>query len=636
MIVKNEAKVILRCLDSVRPFIQRWVIVDTGSTDGTQELVRKRLADIPGELHERPWQDFGHNRSEALRLARDAATDLLVIDADEVLRADPGFVFPAGAELYMAPAQIADTPYTWYRPLLLDARLPWRYEGVVHEQLLCGRDVARHMLTGIRIISHSDGARNADQRQKFLHDARTLERALRKQPNDARYVFYLAQSYRDAEEYARALPVYERRAAMGGWDEEVYASLYQVADLHERLKHDPAVVAAAYQKANHQRPSRAEPLVALAALHRAAGQWPQAEALARRAAALPRPPDLLAIDDSVYTWRATDELAIATYYTQKYAESAALNRALLAGDAVPPEHRPRIQKNLEFALARLPAPAPAIPRSAAPLQPAQARVAYTSCPLCRSPDLAPERVADCRNHPLYKPELPAEMRWLRCRACDHVFTAGYFSERALEVLFAHANPGQRPGWDVHGSRVLSSRIVEKVRAALGGVRGTWLDVGFGNGALLGTAAEYGYDVVGLDLRRENVEAMRRLGVEAHTTELTQYRPAAPLAVVSMADVLEHMAFPGPALTHTREILADDGVLFVSMPNSDCFAWKYQDREGTNPYWAELEHYHNFGRRRLHAFLAEHGFEPVSYGISERYYLCMEVIARKQRPTRTAS
>ena len=70
MIVKNEVTVIERCLRSVMGFIDRWVIVDTGSSDGTQALVRETLQAIPGELHERPWQDFGHNRSEALRLAR--------------------------------------------------------------------------------------------------------------------------------------------------------------------------------------------------------------------------------------------------------------------------------------------------------------------------------------------------------------------------------------------------------------------------------------------------------------------------------------------------------------------------------------------------------------------------------------
>ena len=69
MIIKDEAPVIRRCLESVKPFIDRWVIVDTGSTDNTRELVREIMAGLPGELHERPWKNFGHNRNEALSLA---------------------------------------------------------------------------------------------------------------------------------------------------------------------------------------------------------------------------------------------------------------------------------------------------------------------------------------------------------------------------------------------------------------------------------------------------------------------------------------------------------------------------------------------------------------------------------------
>ena len=77
MIVKNEAAVIERCLASVRAHIDHWVIVDTGSTDGTQALVRDALKDVPGTLFERPWVHFGHNRSEALALAQSHGDYLL-------------------------------------------------------------------------------------------------------------------------------------------------------------------------------------------------------------------------------------------------------------------------------------------------------------------------------------------------------------------------------------------------------------------------------------------------------------------------------------------------------------------------------------------------------------------------------
>src|SRR6202000_1843866 len=85
MIVKNEATVIRRCLDSLRQIIDHWVIVDTGSTDGTQDIIRAHLHDLPGELPERPWRDFAQNRSEALELARGKADYTFIIDADDTL-----------------------------------------------------------------------------------------------------------------------------------------------------------------------------------------------------------------------------------------------------------------------------------------------------------------------------------------------------------------------------------------------------------------------------------------------------------------------------------------------------------------------------------------------------------------------
>ena len=46
MIVKNEAHCIIRCLESIKPYINYWVICDTGSTDGTQNVIKEYLKEI--------------------------------------------------------------------------------------------------------------------------------------------------------------------------------------------------------------------------------------------------------------------------------------------------------------------------------------------------------------------------------------------------------------------------------------------------------------------------------------------------------------------------------------------------------------------------------------------------------------
>src|SRR6201993_3432328 len=112
MIVRNEAHIIGETLDSVAPYISSWVIVDTGSDDGTQELIRNHMArlGIPGELHERPWRNFGHNRTEALNLAQGHGDYIWVIDADDTVVGAPEFT-ELRADVYELPIKYASATY---------------------------------------------------------------------------------------------------------------------------------------------------------------------------------------------------------------------------------------------------------------------------------------------------------------------------------------------------------------------------------------------------------------------------------------------------------------------------------------------------------------------------------------------
>lgn len=256
----------------------------------------------------------------------------------------------------------------------------------------------------------------------------------------------------------------------------------------------------------------------------------------------------------------------------------------------------------------------------------QERIPFGTCPLCDSPHLADAAKADVSGHPLYHPSLERIVQWKRCAACGHVFTEGYFSDEALKLIFSRTHENQQAGFDLERQRFLSAHIVEKVLPYADS--GTWLDVGFGNGSLLFTAQEFGFAPLGLDLRAENVEAVAALGIEAHCKDIMDLSISGACTVISMADVLEHAPYPKKTLQAARRLLSEGGVLFVSLPNMESMAWRALDRQRANPYWAEIEHVHNFSRTRLYALLREMGFEPVRYGVSERYRAGMEVIAKK--------
>lgn len=214
MIVKNEADVIRRCLDSIRSLIDHWVIVDTGSTDGTQQIIREHMRDIPGSLHERPWRDFAYNRSEALTLAQHKGDYTLIIDADDNIEKENHADLPTLTDDSYA-LTINDANIVYRRPQLVRSALDWRYEGVLHEYLTCDEAKSVGHLAGIAIRRNHDGARRKDS-QTYRRDVAVLEAALKTESNPflvARYRFYLAQSYRDCREWQKSIDNYLLRAS---------------------------------------------------------------------------------------------------------------------------------------------------------------------------------------------------------------------------------------------------------------------------------------------------------------------------------------------------------------------------------------------------------------------------------------
>jgi len=349
MIVKSEAAVIERCLRSVKPHVHSWAIADTGSSDGTQEIVRRIMGDLPGELIERPWVDFATNRNEALELARKYGDYALIIDADEVLETDAGFTWGTlGDPGYLLEFVYGPTHYRRTALARLDAG--WRWEGVLHEALVRPQADDLRALTGLRIHVHSDGVRSQlPLAEKFSRDAQVLRRALDAEPDNTRYAFYLAQSLRDAGKWPEAMAAYEKRAAMGGWPEEVYYSRLQAAQLRERTGGAYADVVVAYLDAIDYAPLRAEALCEFARYLRQNRRYALARQFAQAASRLPLPPAVLILDSTVYEWRARDELAVACHFLGDRAESARIWRELLADRRLPAGERERVQRNLAVA-----------------------------------------------------------------------------------------------------------------------------------------------------------------------------------------------------------------------------------------------------------------------------------------------
>lgn len=351
MIVKDESKVIERCLESVKPLIDYWVIVDTGSSDGTQEIIQEFMKDIPGELHEKPWVNFSHNRNEALKLAKTKGDYILFIDADDILSYPSDYKKPQlDKDAYNVT--ILYDGITYLRTQLIKSDLPWHWDGVVHEVLVCNTPTSSETLTDVNMVILGGGDRSTDP-EKYLKDAKALEAALEKEPQHTRYRFYLAQSYRDAGRLEQALKCYQDRVDLGGWDQEVFWSLYEIAKLQENLKASEKTVTKSYLKAFQYRPTRSEPLYRLAEYYRLHEDYLLGYLVAKHGLQIPHSDDLLFVESWIYEYGLLLEYSICAYWVGQYEESLQACIKLLSNENLPKHIKECVERNLKFSIEKL-------------------------------------------------------------------------------------------------------------------------------------------------------------------------------------------------------------------------------------------------------------------------------------------
>jgi GR25 family glycosyltransferase involved in LPS biosynthesis/glycosyltransferase involved in cell wall biosynthesis len=306
MIVKDESRVIDRLADSVRDFIDTWVICDTGSTDGTPERVQEAFKDIPGELFFDEWKDFGTNRTLMLERAQGRADYLLILDADHTLRLE-GRLPHLTAESY---ALLVDEVQAHWVPRLVRGDIPWRYVGSAHEYIDSDQPHRIDVLPLLVVEHHADGGNRPGNMNL---ERELLEKDLEEDPNNPRTVFYLAQTYRELGLDELATQFYARRLELGGWPEEMFCAMYWHAELVGRTDWDLGV--ALLLEAWEYRPMRVEPLFALTQGFRLRNQFRLGALFGAKGKDLDFPSDLLFVHRDYYLWGTEYEWSICAYNT---------------------------------------------------------------------------------------------------------------------------------------------------------------------------------------------------------------------------------------------------------------------------------------------------------------------------------
>jgi glycosyltransferase involved in cell wall biosynthesis len=363
MIVKNESKVIRRCIDSVKEYINHWVIVDTGSTDGTQDLIKEIMNEynIPGELHERPWVDFGYNRTESLEYSEGKSDYRLIIDADDVLSVEEGVnpFLNITEDSYKIKIRLNSLAY--YRTQLVRGDQKWKYVGVLHEYISGPTDikVSEEFLEGVEMHASVSGHnRDIKGKDKYYNDALIFEKAILTTPKEdlpidleRRYVFYMAQSYRDAGMNERSIEAYQRRVDLGGWAEEVYISKYWIARQKQILDRNDEEIIDAYLKAWEYRPNRLEGLYHLIKFLGSRKRYALAFALSSVGMKTGPCSDILFVEDDIWKWRMPDEYSVLAYYNGNAEEAYKTTSIIINSTIFSSINKPdqdRIMKNMDF------------------------------------------------------------------------------------------------------------------------------------------------------------------------------------------------------------------------------------------------------------------------------------------------
>ncbi len=352
MIVKNEEPNIQQCLESVAPFIDYYVICDTGSTDKTKEVIKNFFDSkgIPGEIHDHEWEDFGTNRSKALKLCHGKTQWALMIDADDFITGKlPVEKFDKNLDGYVV--QIRRGTFTWARAQIFNlGKKLWWYEEPLHEYAMCEQPMQVGKLEGDYAWEvRTAGCRSRqfnDDIEKYKNDYAVLKKYLEKDPTSVRKQFYAAQSAFDARMFDVAEQEYLKRVEMKAWDEEVFFSWMRIGICREMLEKPLPEVADAFMQAYEVKPNRVEPLYHLSCVYRKHNRPRDAFLISSHGLTIPIPHnEILFVDHANYLWGILDEVATTAFYAGRIHMGLAACEKLLSEPHIPDDQRPRIEAN---------------------------------------------------------------------------------------------------------------------------------------------------------------------------------------------------------------------------------------------------------------------------------------------------
>jgi tetratricopeptide (TPR) repeat protein len=354
LMIRNEEKILKRCLEAVENVVDCFCICDTGSTDKSVEIAKEFLKTHKGCLTHEPWKNFGYNRTVSFVNAQKFIKKKLKWDTSKVygLLLDADMVF---VSKNLKEQNLTEIGYKiiqingcleYYNCRFVRMDYAWKCVGVTHEYW-DGPTI--NLPKSICYIDDvNDGGCKND---KYERDEKLLRQGLVDEPENVRYLFYLAQTLKCCRRYEESIKFYKKRIKAGGWHEEVWYSYYMIGECYLNLK-NIINFEKWMQLAYQYHPARSESLNKLTEHYRIHGLHHKAFHYARVGDSVPFPKnDILFVESHIYNGKFLYEKSILDYYVnqdKKIGLRDSINYLLKNGD-----NTNNVISNLKFYIAPL-------------------------------------------------------------------------------------------------------------------------------------------------------------------------------------------------------------------------------------------------------------------------------------------
>ena len=349
-ICKDESPVIEKMLESAKGIVDLIVANDTGSTDGTQQIIKNfgEKYGIPTYVFERPFDDFESSRNHAMQKLRETVKELnwnpdqvhgFWFDCDETLVIDPKFnKAQFTKDLYMINTYIGNMKYT--RNTFFKVSKAFRWYGPVHEFIVCDdQNITSGLAENIHVdVKMTGNSWMGDIAEKYASHSYKLEAYINKNRQDPRWIFYTAQSWHDAasikdnkeendERLRRSLKYYRERVQRpDGYAEEIYYAQYRIGTIMRILEEPWHLTQMELLKAYQIDPLRGESIKVIIDHYLMMQDWHMAYLYSKFAKTTfhgrnPYPTRLLFVDEATYVWKFAEAHAAASFYTGRMDEA---------------------------------------------------------------------------------------------------------------------------------------------------------------------------------------------------------------------------------------------------------------------------------------------------------------------------